>query len=233
MSIDTQPVVLRKGKPDPTLSLYHLLDPEVLANPYPLFQRLRSEDPVHWDPFLHAWIVTRYTDVMEVLHTFSADRTPSPEQLTGMGLAKLNPIARVMVRQMLFLDAPAHTRLRGLASKAFTPARVETLRAHIREIVENLLDGLPDKGRMDVIADLAEPLPAIVTAEMLGVPTSDRHQLKAWSADFAEMLGNFQHNPDHVPKVLDSVQQMSDYFRGAIAEQKKHPREGLIRSFLD
>ena len=233
MSIDTQPVVLRKGKPDPTLSLYHLLDPKVLANPYPLFQRLRSEDPVHWDPFLHAWIVTRYTDVMEVLHTFSADRTPSPEQLTGMGLAKLNPIARVMVRQMLFLDAPAHTRLRGLASKAFTPARVETLRAHIREIVENLLDGLPDKGRMDVIADLAEPLPAIVTAEMLGVPTSDRHQLKAWSADFAEMLGNFQHNPDHVPKVLDSVQRMSDYFRGAIAEQKKHPREGLIRSFLD
>ena len=233
MSIDTQPVVLRKGKPDPTLSLYHLLDPKVLANPYPLFQRLRSEDPVHWDPFLHAWIVTRYTDVMEVLHTFSADRTPSPEQLTGMGLAKLNPIARVMVRQMLFLDAPAHTRLRGLASKAFTPARVETLRAHIREIVENLLDALPDKGRMDVIADLAEPLPAIVTAEMLGVPTSDRHQLKAWSADFAEMLGNFQHNPDHVPKVLDSVQQMSDYFRGAIAEQKKHPREGLIRSFLD
>jgi len=233
MSIDTQPVVLRKGKPDPTLSLYHLLDPKVLANPYPLFQRLRSEDPVHWDPFLHAWIVTRYTDVMEVLHTFSADRTPSPEQLTGMGLAKLNPIARVMVRQMLFLDAPAHTRLRGLASKAFTPARVETLRAHIREIVENLLDALPDKGRMDVIADLAEPLPAIVTAEMLGVPTSDRHQLKAWSADFAEMLGNFQHNPDHVPKVLDSVQRMSDYFRGAIAEQKKHPREGLIRSFLD
>ena len=233
MSIDTQPVVLRKGKPDPTLSLYHLLDPKVLANPYPLFQRLRSEDPVHWDPFLHAWIVTRYTDVMEVLHTFSADRTPSPEQLTGMGLAKLNPIARVMVRQMLFLDAPAHTRLRGLASKAFTPARVETLRAHIREIVENLLDGLPDKGRMDVIADLAEPLPAIVTAEMLGVPTSDRHQLKAWSADFAEMLGNFQHNPDHVPKVLDSVQRMSDYFRGAIAGQKKHPREGLIRSFLD
>src|SRR5947209_11076572 len=233
MSIDTQPVVLRKGKPDPTLSLYHLLDPEVLANPYPLFQRLRSEDPVHWDPFLHAWIVTRYTDVMEVLHTFSADRTPSPEQLTGMGLAKLNPIARVMVRQMLFLDAPAHTRLRGLASKAFTPARVETLRAHIREIVENLLDALPDKGRMDVIADLAEPLPAIVTAEMLGVPTSDRHQLKAWSADFAEMLGNFQHNPDHVPKVLDSVQRMSDYFRGAIAGQKKHPREGLIRSFLD
>src|SRR5437879_13296224 len=105
-----------------------------------------------------------------------------------MGLAKFNPIALVMVRQMLFLDAPANTRLRGLASKAFTPARVETLRAHIREIVENLLDALPDRGRMDVIADLAEPLPAIATAEMLGVPTRDRCQLKACSAVLAKRL---------------------------------------------
>src|SRR5712692_1059805 len=234
MTVETHNRVVRKGKPDPTLSLYHLLDPEILANPYPLFHRLRTEDPVHWDPFLHAWIVTRYSDVLEVLHTFSADRTPAPEQLTAMGLAELNPIAQVMVRQMLFLDAPAHTRLRGLASKAFTPARVETLRAHIQEIVEKLLDDVQNNNtdRMDVIANLAEPLPAIVTAEMLGVPTSHRHQLKAWSADFAEMLGNFQHNPDHVPKVLKSVREMTAYFRDAVQEQKEQPREGLIHSFL-
>src|SRR5580693_606305 len=107
------------------LSLYQLLDPEVLANPYPLYQRLRTEDPVHWDPFLHAWVVTRYPDVIRVLQTFSADRSPSPKQLTAMGLEALNPIAQVMVRQMLFLDAPDHTRLRGLASVAFTPRRVD------------------------------------------------------------------------------------------------------------
>src|ERR1700676_2307577 len=103
------------------LSLYLLLDPEVLANPYPLYHRLRTEDPVHWDIFLHAWVVTRYSDVIKVLHDFSADRTPTPEQLTMMGLAALNPIAQVMVRQMLFMDPPAHTRLRSLASAAFTP----------------------------------------------------------------------------------------------------------------
>src|SRR5213078_1616992 len=114
---------------DPTLSLYHLLDPEVLANPYPLFHRLRTEDPVHWDPFLHAWIVTRYKDVVQVLHQYSAARTPTPEQLTAMGLAALNPIAQVMVKQMIFLDPPAHARLRSLAAQAFTPARVEVLRA--------------------------------------------------------------------------------------------------------
>src|SRR5438067_1384743 len=69
------------GQPDPTLSLYRLLNPQVRANPYPLYERLRTEDPVHWDPFLHAWAVTRYVDVVAVLHDvrFSAHRTPTPE----------------------------------------------------------------------------------------------------------------------------------------------------------
>src|SRR5438093_7786491 len=212
--------------PDPTLSLYHLLDPEVLANPYPLFRRLRTEDPVHWDPFLHTWVVTRYADVVEALHHYAADRTPTPEQLSAMGLSELNPIAQLMVKQMLFMDAPAHTRLRGLAASAFTPARVEVLRAHIQEIMDSLVDAVEDKGRMDVIADVGYPLPAIVTAEMLGVPAADRDQLKAWSADFAELLGNFPHNHDRVPRVRKSTEEMMDYFRDAVRRQRTHPREG-------
>src|ERR1700716_610084 len=84
-------------KTEKVLSLYHLLDPEVLANPYPLYHRLRSEDPIHWDPFLHAWVVTRYTDVVTVFQRFSANRTPTPEQLTALGLSALTPLARVMV----------------------------------------------------------------------------------------------------------------------------------------
>jgi pimeloyl-[acyl-carrier protein] synthase len=223
------------GQPvDFGLSLYHLLDPEVLANPYPLYRRLRTEDPVHWDPFLHAWVVTRYADVIRVLHDFSADRTPTPEQLTRMNLSALNPIAAVMMKQMLFLDAPAHTRLRSLASSAFTPGRVRVLRSHIQQIAERLIDEAMDRhpGEMDVIADFAEPLPAIVTAEMLGVPTSDHRKLKDWTVDFAEMLGNFQHNPDHVPKVLRTLEEMLEYFRERVRELRVHPREGLINSLL-
>jgi pimeloyl-[acyl-carrier protein] synthase len=124
----------------PTLSLYQLLDPDVLANPYPLYQRLRTEAPVYWDPYLHAWVVTRYADVITVLHQFSANRTPTPAQLAAIGLAELGPVAQVMVKQMLFMDAPAHTRLRSLASTAFTPARVEALRFHIKDILDNLLE---------------------------------------------------------------------------------------------
>ena len=209
-----------------------MLDADVLANPYPLYHRLRSEDPVHWDPYLHTWVVTRYADVVNVFQHFSANRTPTPEQLTAMGLSVLTPLAQVMVRQMLFLDPPAHGRVRGLASKAFTPRRVEVLRGHIQDITRRLLDDVGDKGRMDVIADLAYPLPAIVTAEMLGVPTSDWKQLTAWSADFAQVLGNFQHNPERAPHVIHSLEEMIAYFRAAIREQRQHPREGLIHAYL-
>src|SRR2546426_2448208 len=221
------------AKGERPLSLSRLLDPEVLANPYPLYQQLRIEDPIHWDPFLHAWIVTRYADVVHVLHHFSARRTPTPEQLSAMGLGALNPIAQVMVRQMLFLDPPDHTRLRALASAAFTPRRVERLRSHIQEIMNGLLDALVSRGQMDLIADFASPAPAIVTAEMLGVPVEDHEQLKEWSADFAEMLGNFQHNPDRFPKVLRSVEEMCSYFRSAMQEQRLHPREGLVSAMME
>ncbi len=213
-----------------TLSLYHLLDPQVLANPYPLYQRLRTEDPVHWDPFLHAWVVTRYADVVTVFQRFSADRTYTPEQLSALGMSALSPIAEVMVRQMLFMDPPTHTRIRSLAAKAFTPRRVERLRTHIEEIVDELLDAVERKGEMDVIADLAYPLPAIVTAELLGVPPADRDQLKAWSEDFAEMLGNFQHNPDRFARVLKSVEGMLAYFREAVSRDRVEPTEGLIHA---
>jgi cytochrome P450 len=220
----------RTRAPDQALSLYHLLDPEVLANPYPLYHRLRTEDPVHWDVFLHAWVVTRYSDVVTVFERFSADRTPTPQQMDAMGMAALSPIAQVMVRQMLFLDPPAHTRVRSLAARAFTPRRVERLRAHIAEIVDSLLDNVAAKGEMDVIADLAYPLPAIVTAEMLGIPPADRDQLKAWSEDFAEVLGNFQHNPDRISGLLRSLDHMTAYFRAAVRADRDHPTEGLIHA---
>jgi pimeloyl-[acyl-carrier protein] synthase len=217
---------------DPDLSLTRLLDPEVLADPYPLYARLRQEAPVYFDPFLHAWVVTRYADVLKVLMTFSADRTPSPEQLSAMGMSAIGPIAQVMVKQMLFLDPPAHTRLRSLAATVFSPRRVKVLEEHIRAIAHDLIDKVLAGGRMDVMSDIAEPLPAIVTAELLGVPVEDHDQLKDWSKDFAEMLGNYQHNPNRIPGVLKSTEAMTGYFRARIAEQRDSPQEGLIQSLL-
>jgi pimeloyl-[acyl-carrier protein] synthase len=216
----------------PPLSLYRLLEPQVLADPYPLYERLRREDPVHWDPYLHSWVVTRYADVITVLHDFSAARTPTPEQLSAIGLSKLTPLARVMVKQMLFLDPPSHSRIRGLAACAFTPARVSALRNRIQLLADKLLDAVAPNGRMDVLADFAEPLPAIVTSELFGVSTEFALQLKTWSAKFAEMLGNFQHNPDRIPSMLDTIENLTEFFRKAVEEQKKKPCPGLVHSLV-
>jgi cytochrome P450 len=212
------------------LSLYHLLDPEVLADPYPLYRRLRTEDPVHWDPYLHAWVVTRYADVVDVFQHFSAKRTPSPEKLAALGMERLAPIASVMVRQMLFLDPPEHTRVRHLAAAAFTPRRVEKMRSRIFKIAEELIEAAAAKGEMDVLEDLANPLPARVTAEIFGVPVEDYRRLKSWSENFAEMLGNFQHNPGRAAGVLRSVEAMTAYFREAVRRQATEPREGLVNA---
>jgi pimeloyl-[acyl-carrier protein] synthase len=221
-------------RPEPPLSLYHLLDPEVLADPYPLYHRLRSHDPVHWDPYLHAWVVTRYEDVITVLHRFSAQRTPSPEYFEMLGAPDVAPIAKVMVKQMLFMDAPSHTRLRKLAGLAFTPARVRVLRDHIQGIATQLTEDILARNthRIDLLADFAEPLPAIVTAEMLGVPVEDHVKLKNWSVTFAEMLGNFQHNPERLDGVLVAVDGLSNYFREAIDQQRSRPRDGLVNAFM-
>jgi hypothetical protein len=98
--------------------------------------------------------------------------------------------------------------------------------------VKSLLDQVQAKGQMDLIADLAAPLPAIVTAQMLGVPVSDSDKLKSWSADFAEVLGNFQHNPDRASRTLKCVEEMRLYFAEAMDRLRAEPREGLIYSLM-
>jgi pimeloyl-[acyl-carrier protein] synthase len=215
-----------------SLSLYQLYEPQVLANPYPLYHHLRSEDPVHWDPFLHAWVVTRYRDVATVLQNLSANCAPTPKRLAEMDLSSMNPIAATMIQQMLFMDPPRHVRLRALCSVAFTPHRVEALRSHIQDIVDRLLEPLLPAGHTDLMADFANRLPAIVTAEMLGLPPSDHEQLKSWSADFAEILGNFQHNPDSLGRMLRSLEEMTFYFRAAIRDEKVRNSGGLISALI-
>jgi pimeloyl-[acyl-carrier protein] synthase len=217
---------------DPELSIYRRLDPEVLADPYPLYRRLRGEDPVHWDSYLHSWVVTRYADALHVLQHFRASRMPSPEQLTEIDLGELSPIARVLVRQMLFLDPPRHTRIRALAAGVFTPARVERLKMHIQEIVDGLIDRVALNRGMDVIGDLAVPLPAIVTVELMGVPVADRDRLKDLSLAFSEMLGNFQHNPGHAAAMLETVEELTSYYRARLREQDDRPCEGVVRELM-
>ena len=207
----------------------------MLANPYPLYSRLRREAPVHWDPYLHAWIVTRYEDVITVLTQFSAETHAPTPSLRGGSIPEVAPIAKVMIKQMLFRDGPAHARLRKLAGGAFMPARVRVLHEPHSEITAaRLVTDIRARGngRFDLLADFAEPLPAIVTAEMLGVPTEDHVKLKNWSATFSKMLISAVH-PDRLPGVLATVECLTAYFQKAVNSSTQQPREGLIDTLLN
>jgi hypothetical protein len=164
---------------------------------------------------------------------YSADRTPAPAYLDSLGLSFMKPFAQVMLQQMMFMDGAAHARLRSICASAFTPRRVEELRNVIASIADELLDHVIVSGRMDLIADFASPLPAIVTARLLGVPVEDHEQLNAWVLDIAEVLGNFQHHPDRVAQIVTSLEDLRAYIAARMDEQRANPTEGLILSLMN
>ena len=128
---------------------------------------------------------------------------------------------------MLFQEGQPHTRLRSLCACAFTPGRIASLRQHIQDIANRLIDARLPHGNMDIIADFAGPLPSIVTCEMLGVPSSDSQMLRGWSSDFAQMLGNFQHNPERTRHMQQTIDNMMSYFEDEVRAQQTLPASGL------
>jgi len=176
--------------------------------------------------------VTSYPEVSTVLTNYSADRAPAADYLDRPGLSFLKPFAEMMRQQMLFRDGTMHGRLRGICSAAFTPRRVEALRAAVESIADGLLDKVISSGEMDLIADFAGPFPGIVTAKMLGVPVADHRQLGAWVIDLAEVLGNFQHHPDRVMEIVRSLEDFKRYVAARMEEERRSPTNGLIYALM-
>ena len=217
---------------DADLTLLQMLNAEVLADPWELYRALREHSPVHWDPYMHAWVVTGYSEVVTVLKEYSADRSPTQEYLHQLGLSLLKPFAEMMQQQMLFMDGAMHARLRAICSAAFTPRKVEELLSAIESVADGLIDKVISNGSLDLIADFAKPFPGIVAAKLFGVPEEDHHQLAIWTADLAEVLGNFQHHPDRVAQIVQSLKDFAGYVAARMEEQRTSPTSGLIHSLM-
>jgi cytochrome P450 len=210
-----------------------------LDNPYPVYQLLRTVHPVlevpveGWDG-PGVWLLTRYRDVDAVLkdHRFSARRIAAP--LIRDNLDRMPAFIRqsaIGMQSMLVMDPPDHTRIRKLVNKAFTPRRIAGLRGRIEELVREELDAVAGQHEFELIAALAEPLPAIVIGELLGVPAEDRVQFKQWSTQLIQALG---------AATLEERQRMGEsagesllaYLGGVIAERRREPRDDLISAML-
>jgi pimeloyl-[acyl-carrier protein] synthase len=209
---------------------FNPLMPEFIANPYPFYHRLRAEDPVHRSTLLpDTWILTHYADVVTVLRDSRFDRHDTENffrERFGDG-----PLISVFTKWMLFRDPPDHTRLRTLVNKAFTPRAIEGLRPRIQELVNYLLDAVQTRSSMDIMADLAYPLPVLVICELLGVPAKDRDLFKEWSGDVARTLDPIQ-TPEMVEKGHAVVDSMAAYFRGLIATLRKHPQDNILSAMI-
>jgi cytochrome P450 len=211
---------------------FNPFDPRLRTDPYSVYRALREEAPIYWSELMQLWVLTRYDDVLAVLRDhgrFSSERTrarnPMVQQMEAYRMAS-GPLGTAPT--MLSLDPPSHTRMRNLVNKAFTPRVVERSRPRIQAIAEELLDGLPDPRNLDVVSDLAVPLPVIVIEEVLGIPRSDRERFKAWSSDIAGSLGGPFQRADAIERSVRSANEIAGYFRDQISLRRGQPREDLL-----
>jgi pimeloyl-[acyl-carrier protein] synthase len=216
--------------------------PEFLADPYAAYERLRAVDPVLWVPGIFgigAWIVTDHATCNAVLRDKRFGKEAHkvlPAEALALIPQEAEAIAERRKHSMLFRDPPDHTRLRGLVNQAFTPRTVERLRPRIAEIAARLVDALEEKLRagapsVDLVRELAFPLPIIVIAELLGVPPEDRDRFKAWSTVLTQGL-----NPGATREVLGRVgaaaTELDAYLAGVIDARRREPRADLISELV-
>ncbi|MGH9266106.1 MAG: cytochrome P450 [Acidimicrobiales bacterium] len=203
--------------------------PENRSNPYPIYHFIRGHEPVHHAPD-GSWVLTRYD------HSAALLRDPrfstNPARLTeGPDTSAMGPIRQVGSSLMMFLDPPDHTRLRSLVGQAFTPRMVESLRPRIQLLVDELLDAVVEQGEMDVLADLAYPLPTVVICELLGVPPDDRERFKAWSADASRLLDGYL-DQAALDKGMVAGMYLFQYFTDLVEARRKDPRDDLLSALL-
>jgi cytochrome P450 len=220
--------------------IYDPADPRWTSDPFPLYRLLREESPIHRSP-LGFWVLARHADCLAVLRDrrASSDDANTDPTLLSTGVIdserQASPIDDFLAaaerdnRPFLFRDPPDHTRLRGLVSKAFTPRMVEGLRARTQEIVDELLARALEAGSVDIVADLAYPLPVRVICDMLGVPAEDEPRFAGWSAALARGLDpEWLLTPAARRARDDAILAFAEYFFGLLSERRAHPGADLL-----
>ena len=207
--------------------------PEFLANPYPTYHRLRSENPI-CRSILGNWVLTRYEDVKIILRDRRVSNNKKPKAiqekskyLQNQG-KNIHAIANASSKFLFFMNPPDHTRLRCLVSKAFSPVVIERMRPQIQTIVDECLDKALSRGEMDIIGDLAVPLPVNVIARMLGVPSNDaQEQLHQWTLTLSRILDPLI-SLEEYEKMNKAILEFQEYFRHLISQREKAPQDDLI-----
>src|SRR5437763_9799326 len=196
---------------------------EQLHAPFEWYRTMRAMQPVFQHPDWGGWQVFRYADVVRVLSEY-ATFSSGAQRMGSQGEA--DPIGS----SILQMDPPRHRQLRNLVTQAFTPRMVAQLEPRINTITNELLDHVATTGQMDVVGDLAYPLPVTVIAELLGIPTELREDFKRWSD--AIVAGDEAHSEEERKALFQEIQGMYGYFTQVLEERRQHPQNDLVSALL-
>jgi cytochrome P450 len=212
-----------------------LLSPEYIIDPQPMIDRMLSEAPMFFDPRLYGWMVGRYRDVqaLQANPNLTASRASYVSAALPPELqAQIKPLVDWYQRWIVMMDPPAHSRLRRLGGQAFRPKELTKINARIEQVVDELIDGVIDRGEMEFLADFAMPLPQTIISEMVGIPQADRQRFIVWTDDLTGLLSAALNTPERIAQTLDSYTQMKAYFDDLLAERRQRPIPGEVLSNL-
>jgi cytochrome P450 len=210
---------------------HDLTSPDALADPFPIYRHLREHDPVHWSERANGWLVTRHEDIVRCLKDPRLSAARAGAMFARMPIEvqeQTRPLQHAFAHWMLMMDPPDHTRLRGLVAKAFAPTLVAKLRPRVEALVDAALARVEHTGQIELIADLAHPVPALVIAELLGLDEADPAQIHAWADDLALM----ERGPAAFHLAQASMLGMMELIRATADVRRNHPREDLISKLL-
>ncbi len=208
---------------------------EFFADPYPIYRRLREEDPVHWSPRLRAWVLTRYDDVKRVLldRELSVVRMrPHFAALPGPEAARVAEILKSLATWMVFRDPPHHTHLRRLTSKVLTAQSMQAMRPTVAALTDLLLAEIGEREHIDFVADFAGPLPALVIMAMLGIPRDRLLTVKRLSDEIALLVGASHMSAQKYAIAERATQEMAAYLRELIQARRTEPGTDLLSQLV-
>lgn len=206
-------------------------------DPHPVWERLRTSDPIHWSDGLQAWVVTSHAHVKEAgRHPCiggGADRARSHiARFSPAEQAELEPLAGFYARFMSYMNPPQHTEQRSFLSDSFTRRLVENLRPAVGQIVDDLIGQVLSKGRMDLLYDFAQPMSSSIIVDMLGIPRQDRLMFVDWINHAFAFLGSEQRDITLARRALATYVNITDYLSATVAERRLRPRDDLITEMV-
>ncbi|PJG52185.1 cytochrome P450 [Bradyrhizobium forestalis] len=212
--------------------MFNPLSPDFIRDPYPHYERLRTVDPVHVTPF-GQFVTSRHAEVSLVMRDKRFGKDFVERTTRRYGPAIMNePVFRNLSHTMLQADPPDHTRLRGLVVKAFTARRVEDMRPRIQEIVDQTLNAMIDRGRMDLIGDFAFRLPVTIICDMLGIPEEHREAFHKGSSDGVRILDPVPMTPDEIKQSNARNLMAQMYFQQLFELRRRNPGDDLTTQLV-